>query len=364
MEYNFFQTKDFIQEDSFIKWVKYGENDSFWLEFQLNYPEKSQMIEEAIRFIRQVDEVESQKFPNIDQSKVWTIINENIDEQEHFTHEVPSHNIFLNWRILNWVAAAILVIGLGFGIWYPINDKEVSYQDLIATAEKQNILIEKINHSTNPLVVKLEDGSVITLAKNAKLSYPQHFDTQKRQVFLSGEAFFEITKNPNKPFYVYANEVVTKVLGTSFIIKAFENAPRIFVTVKTGRVSVFHQHKISLTDPEEKGLIITPNQQAIFSRKEERLEKTLSENPILIQNLSEIRVQSFEDRPVAEVLKVIEKAYGITIIYDEEVLSHCIITTTLTDESLFNKLDIMCKTIGASYKVVDAQVVIQSNGCQ
>ncbi len=364
MIYNFFQAKDFVQEDSFIQWVKYGKNDLFWQEFQSNYPEKAEVIEEAIHFIKQIDEVESLKYPNIDQSKVWSAINENIEEQENSTDEVTPHSIFLNWNALNWVAAALIVIGLGFWIWYPIDDKKVSYQDSVTTAAKQNALIERVNYSSNPLSVKLEDGSVITLAKNAKLSYPQHFDAQKRQVFLSGEAFFDITKNPNKPFYVYANEVVTKVLGTSFIIKAFENAPQIFVTVKTGRVSVFHQNKISLTDPEEKGLIITPNQQAIFSRKEERLMKTLSENPILIQNLSEIKVQSFEDRPIIEVLKVIEKAYGITIIYDEEVLSHCIVTTTLTDESLFNKLDIMCKTIGASYKVVDAQVVIQSNGCR
>jgi hypothetical protein len=234
---------------------------------------------------------------------------------------------------------------------------------LVATAEKQIKLIEKINTSNSPLAIKLEDGSVITLSKNAKLSYPRHFEPNKRQVILSGEAFFEITKNPQKPFFVYSNEVITKVLGTSFTIQAFEDSKEVIVSVKTGRVSVFHQNKVTFADPEEEALIITPNQQIVFSRKDELLTKSLIDNPILIKDLSQLTKTSFEDIPVSEVLRAIEQAYGVHIIYDADQLSHCIITTTLANESLYNKLDIMCKTIGASYKIVDAQIVIQSTGC-
>ncbi len=255
---------------------------------------------------------------------------------------------------------------IGFGLKAFLsnnNPKKISYTELVATAEKQIKLIEKINNSNTPMSLKLEDGSVITLAKNAKLSYPKHFEPNKRQVFLSGEAFFDISKNPKKPFFVYSNEVITKVLGTSFTIQAFEDAPEVIVSVKTGRVSVFHQNKIALSDPEEKALIITPNQQIVFSRKAESLTKSLVESPLLIKDLSQLPEQSFEDKPVSEVLKAIEQAYGVHIIYDADQLSNCIITTTLANESLYNKLDIMCKTIGASYKIVDAQIVIQSMGC-
>lgn len=65
---------------------------------------------------------------------------------------------------------------------------------MVATAEKQIRLIEKINTSNSPLAIKLEDGSVITLSKNAKLSYPRHFEPNKRQVILSGEAFLKSLK--------------------------------------------------------------------------------------------------------------------------------------------------------------------------
>ncbi len=62
-----------------------------------------------------------------------------------------------------------------------------------------------------------------------------------RDVYLSGEAFFEVTKNPDRPFRVFANEIVTKVLGTSFTVRSFENDTTIQVIVRTGKVTVYSQ---------------------------------------------------------------------------------------------------------------------------
>lgn len=365
MEYKFFQTQDFIKDDAFILWVKYGKNDAFFQAFLLENPEKQPFIHEASNFIKKIVEAEKLRQPNFNQAKVWTLINENIDtDSETTTAGFIQLSGFSKWIKYGWAAAAVLILGIGLKSFLSINDaKKISYRELVASAEKQTKLIEKINKTNSPLFIKLEDGSVITLAKNAKLSYPCHFESNKRQVFLSGEAFFEITKNPRKPFFVYSNEVITKVLGTSFTIQAFDEASEVVVIVKTGSVSVFHQNKVAFADPEEEALIITPNQQIVFSRKDELLTKSLVETPILIKDLSQLTQQSFEERPVSEVLKVIEQAYGVNIIYDADQLSHCIITTTLANESLYIKLDIMCKTIGASYKIVDSQIVIQSTGC-
>lgn len=365
MEYKFFQIQDFIKDDAFIRWVKYSENDAFFQSFLSKNPEKQTVINEASNFIKKVAEAEKPRQHNINQAKVWSLISSNIyDGSETPTSGFLRQFHSSKWVKYSWAAAAMVVLGIGLKSFMPINNPEkISYSQLVATAEKQTKLIEKVNDSDLPISIKLEDGSVIKLAKNAKLSYPRHFEPNKRQVFLSGEAFFEITKNPQKPFFVYSNEVITKVLGTSFTIQAFEDAPEVIVRVKTGRVSVFHQNKIAFADPEEEALIITPNQQIVFSRKEESLTKSLVETPILIKDLSQLSQQSFEDRPVSEVLKAIELAYGVHIIYDADQLSHCIITTTLVNESLYSKLDIMCKTIGASYKIVDAQIVIQSTGC-
>ncbi|SOE21025.1 protein of unknown function [Spirosomataceae bacterium TFI 002] len=365
MEYKHFQTEDFIKDEVFIRWVKYGENESFFQEFILENPHKKSCIEEACGIVKLLVKAESGESINIDQSSVWSHISDKLEEPQTIPKTVFLSKVkHFKWTKTFWAAAALLIIGLvSKGVLDNTQRETISYTELLEVAEKQTKLIEKVNNSSEPLLVELTDGSTILLSPSAKVSYPTKFDESKRQVFLSGEAFFDVIRNPRKPFFVYANEVVTKVLGTSFTIKAEDDDNNVVVSVKTGRVSVFQQNKIDLIDPEEKGLIITPNQQIVFSRKEESLKKSLVNSPILVQDLSFFKERSFEDKPVTEVLKVVEEAYGVHIIYDADQLSNCIITTTLADESLYSKLDVLCKTIGASYKVIDAQIVIQSGGC-
>ena len=86
--------------------------------------------------------------------------------------------------------------------------------------------------------IVLKDNSHVTLNSKSKISYPNLFQ-YNRNIRLEGEAFFEVAKNPDQPFFVYANGLVTKVLGTSFIISAFETEKDVKVVVKTGKVSVF-----------------------------------------------------------------------------------------------------------------------------
>jgi hypothetical protein len=72
----------------------------------------------------------------------------------------------------------------------------------------------------------------------------------------------------------------------------------------------------------------------------------------------------FDEVSVNQIFEVIEKRYGIKLIFNEELLSKCIITTKLRDESLYDQLDLICSIIGGTYKEVDAQIVIESKGCK
>ena len=88
----------------------------------------------------------------------------------------------------------------------------------------------------------MPDESTVELAANSRIAYANNFDSAgTRDVYLSGEAFFKVTKNPCRPFRVFANEIVTKVLGTSFSVRSFEKDTVIQVTVRTGKVSVYSQ---------------------------------------------------------------------------------------------------------------------------
>ena len=110
-------------------------------------------------------------------------------------------------------------------------------------------------------------------------------------------------------------------------------------------------------------MVLTPNQKVIFGKDNERLTRTLIEKPVLLLSITELQQFSFKDVPVEQIFTVLEKAYGAKIIYDKDAMINCHLTTSLTNETLFEKLDIICAGIEASYKVVDAQVIIASNGC-
>jgi ferric-dicitrate binding protein FerR (iron transport regulator) len=268
-------------------------------------------------------------------------------------------------NLLKLVSVFFVVFYVGFLVWQSIPTQSINYTDLVGSFNNKNQLIEVKNSQTKPLIITLEDGSKIHLSKNSRISYPIHFDKENRTVFLSGEAFFDITRNPKKPFFVYSNEIITKVLGTSFTIKAFEKDVNVTVSVKTGQVNVYNQRRINVSDPETKGIILTPNQKGIFNRDTENLSKALVEKPMPL-NTIEIKNynQSFDEVPVSQVINSLATLYGIKIIYHDEQLSKCIITTRFKNEPLPDKLDLICQLIGGSYKEVDAQIIIESKGCK
>ena len=248
------------------------------------------------------------------------------------------------------------------------NLKTVSgMQELLSNTKKPGLL-EKINTTSRPLLVKLEDKSQITLTPGSRIRYPEKFINNKREVFLNGEAFFEISKDPERPFLVYSNGLVTKVLGTSFTIKAYDSAREVMVEVKTGRVSVFAQSDPDLNEKlsrrELEGMILSPNQKIIYERDGIRMVKTLVEKPQIILPKSQIPQFEFEDTPANEAFESIAKSYGIDILYDEELLSGCPLTATLDNQSLHEKLSIICKAVEASYEILDGQVIIHSKGCR
>lgn len=349
--------QDFLAYDSFILWVNQKEENAFWDDFVLEYPEKADVFNEAILLAKSLHQIEFDLNPNLNENKIWKNIHLSIKETDS-VRVWPTH-------LLKLAALFIVVLSTGLFIWLGNPTKSINYTDLVSSFEAKNKLIEVKNTETRPIIITLEDGSKIHLSKNSKISYPIHFEKENRTVFLSGEAFFDIAKNPKKPFFVYSNEIITKVLGTSFIIKAFEKDANVTVSVKTGRVNVYNQRRVNVSDPETKGIILIPNQKGIFNRETENLSKSLVEKPLPLANV-EIKNynQSFDEVPVGQVINSLANLYGIKIIFNDELLSKCVITTRFKNEPLHDKLDLICQLIGGSYKEVDAQIIIDSKGCK
>lgn len=259
-----------------------------------------------------------------------------------------------------WTAAAAVVIASGFG-WLFFQQPGFQEENIVQTPQTPHG-IEVKNTATNPRKIHLEDGSVVILKANSNITYPEHFGKQSRSVFLKGEAFFNVKRDPNKPFVVHTGELVTEVLGTSFTVKSYEESQAIEVVVATGRVSVYEN---STKKPlQRNGVILTPNQKITFDKTSRKLTPSLIERPVVIHVPSTPSLFVFEETPLPKVLKKLENAYGVQIIVENQTLNQCVFTADLNELPLHTQLDLICKSINATYEQRGTSLFINGEGCK
>lgn len=353
--------EDFLNNDSFVKWVLTGTDNDYWLLFKENYPEKTPLLLQSQQIILTLQSAEEPGFA-IDSKKTWSRIQQTLN-----TDLQPAQLPIKKYRLgINKYLSAIIIVlvFLASGsIWYFQHNNQDSYSSIIQERARDRAIIEKTNENSEPLIVHLPDGSTATLDKYSKISYPEGFDSLQREVYLTGEAFFNVTKDRKRPFYVYAGELVTKVLGTSFNIRAFENDPEVVINVQSGRVSVSPQKRYLKNNKNTASLILLPNQEGVYNKSAYSLNKTLSATPLPISPPSSTLLKDYEDISVVQLFSILSQVYEVQILFNQEDLASCYITTNLTNQTLFESLEIICTTIGATFNIIDAQIIIESGGC-
>ena len=256
------------------------------------------------------------------------------------------------WRSgpVRWAAAAVLVCAVGVGLLL-LGGRRGRPTPAVAAAWTRYA-----NTTRQVQLLVLPDGSRVSLSPGSRLRYAAHLAGPKRAVYLTGEAFFDVTRNPARPFLVLTRQVVTTVLGTSFRVRAYAGSPTATVAVRTGRVAVQARagaHLEATPDrPPRAGVLLLPNQQVVYSPATHQLRKDLVPRPVVLAPQSFV----FDDRPVAEVLAALEKAYGIPLDYDRAALAGTTVTLNLTTPSLYGKLGVLCETLGVSYEEANARI--------
>jgi transmembrane sensor len=351
--YENFKTEEFIHDSFFREWVLKNTPDttSFWESWIVGNPEKKQDIDAAKMIILSF---KMKEIP-IEESEIKEGINSILTSIK--TPQTPVVPLYQR-RWLRMAAAIALLVTLSF--WW-ITKNAVDTQQLSKTGAYTEGVMNKEN---KPLSVTLPDGSTVVLQKNSEIYYAKTFDNSLREVRFKGEGLFDVVENPNKPFIVYSGDVVTKVLGTSFTIKAFDKENKVTVNVLRGKVSVSattKQHDKEVAKPE---VILTPNQKAVFSKAEDKLEQTLADAPKAIPSNDTLQQFTFEETPVKEIFLSLEKIYHVDIVFDEKALKNCALTTVIGDETFYEELNLICKIIGANYRVAGVQVIISGKTCQ
>jgi transmembrane sensor len=360
MDYTHFNVEDFASNESFIDWVNQSDPEAvrFWNLYISSHPEIREKVEKARALVFNLKRAEEITYDPAQVESMWGKIQEKVEHEK----DPSTASARANWAVAAACLSLLCAAVIGWFV-FPRPKAEPSWK-----AYHQQTLIgfaEQVNETDQPLKIELEDGSTVVLDAKSRLKYRTTFlKDSTRQVYLLGKAFFDVARNPYKPFIVHSNEIVVKVLGTSFRVEAPENGENILVSVKTGKVSVYAVADKATDDLQKDGVILLPNQQVSYERKERLFSKTLVEYPEVLRT-TPIGPSDFvfDNTPIAEVFRTMEAAYGIEIIYNEEVMKNCYITAPLGSEPMQEKLRIICQTIGAAYEIIDANVVINSSGC-
>jgi transmembrane sensor len=357
MNYYQFEAEDFAADDYFKKWVYLpdAESNAFWEEFLKDYPERYYQLNNAKILVLALRHVNKKKADEAQVARLWSWIEETVDYDDR---------IIFKGRLkknLIWTAAASVLLLIGFGLFQ--QNKFVEEDKFGLTQPPVGQWTEASNSTETPIKIQLIDGSKIWLEKNSYIRYNTDFEDSLRVVYLNGTALFEVHKNPSKPFLVYSNDLVTKVLGTTFLVQANEKDPDVTVSVKTGKVSVYSRYAEKSQDPEVSGIVLTPNQKAIFQRDIKTLSKTIVPKPLVLVGKSDLSSFVFEDASAATVFHTLEQVYGLDVIFDEELMRNCTLTVNISKEDLFQKLEVICKVLDVNYKLINAQVIIYSKGC-
>ena len=263
--------------------------------------------------------------------------------------EQPSHRIrFINKRFIRMAAAAIFM-GFIISLFFLFNGSSkkqtlasIAVQQFDGSSKKQVPESVAIKHKENR-VICLPDGSTVILSPGSKLNYPSSFDRlAKREVFLEGQAFFDIKHNASRPFIVHTGKLETIVLGTAFNIKALPGETEITVTVKRGKVKVIDQNKILG--------VITPNQQITYNQqKVSSILKIVDSGDSYLEWKEQDLL--FDNLTIAEAAELLEEQYKVKItISDQSISSQRFTATFPKNESLEQALKSICVFNEVAYK--------------
>ncbi|MEM1134504.1 MAG: FecR domain-containing protein [Bacteroidota bacterium] len=306
MDYKEFLLEDFLADEFFVNWVKKPNtaSDHFWYKWINTYPKKAEIVKEARKIILSTSYQHQHQPTEEDYLHVLEKIHQRKYSKLHKL-KVPKKQFHI-WRF----AAAIIVLIAAVAAFYFNSTNIFKRGTVTAETPKLQEIIRTVPNGQK-LQIKLPDGSQVKINSGSKFWYSKDYNQNDREVYLEGEAFFEVIPDPFRPFKVHAGGIVTEVLGTSFNVKAYEKDAIVKVAVAEGKVSVFDNEKNHVLP------IILPGNMAVFDIQSGRLGQKQAD---LEKELAwEKNIIFLEKANFNEVLYELEKWYGITFIVSPDV---------------------------------------------
>jgi transmembrane sensor len=283
MKLNLNNTEDFEIIAKYLAREMSNEEVSRFEKLIESSPENKNIVEEMKKQWENIGVYQKRK--EIDTNKGWESLHDRLSSENLIPeNNVIEHRIAPVW--VKWAATVAVLMVIASVSFFSIN------------RHNSNLISLQTGNESNTLIQTLTDGSVVYLANNTTFSYPSQFSSDERRVNLKGEAFFDITSNPKKPFRIETDQVIVEVLGTAFNVKS-ENGNSFELAVERGKV------RVTLKSNPSQSQIVLPGEK--ISTSNNRLVKEKNNNSSYFAWRT-IKMR-FKDETLNNVLNVINKNY-------------------------------------------------------
>ncbi len=378
-----------LRDETFLNLVKNTNNTVDQLDvLEKEFPGQREAIAYAVKFVK-ANLSDQKSMQANDVSAIWSNLKEYLSQSKRSTFQRFIYHEF-------WKVAAVLIIVLASSIFVyeriskdPLgkiaeieavaddeamiilsdgskhklskNDSRIEYSadggEVVVKDEQQEEKLENINTSKaatiNQIIVPfghrhsitLSDGTRVQLNSGSRLVFPAEFSDKNREVFLKGEGYFEVFKNPDKPFIVKTDFIDIKVLGTVFNVSAYEEEQMASAVLVEGKVVVAQKNKL-FGNTEKK---LSPGQGCFYSsitftsdiRNVDLYEYVSWKDGLLL----------FKDKPLVNIVNRVEKYYNKKILIDGEKLENTLVSGKLVlADDIDEVMQYLAKTLEARYE--------------
>lgn len=243
-------------------------------------------------------------------------------------------------RYILRIAAAVIIGMVGLGTWYTI--KSLSGYDQVA-----------LEQGTEQ--IELADGSRVTLNAGSSIKYSVDRDEGERKVRLTGEAFFEISRDTTRPFIIDAGAASVQVLGTSFNVRAYSETEKVEVTVSSGLVAM------SSRKNKDKQIVLRKGNAGILYGDSNKLKLIELADPNAFA--WKTREIFFEETPLREVVDVLSQVYHTDIRLADASLQSCPLTVTFSQQEFSAVMNVLTSTLDLQMSRENGSIILSGKGC-
>ncbi|MCY7350415.1 MAG: FecR family protein [Cytophagaceae bacterium] len=265
------------------------------------------------------------------------------------------------WRL--WpgrVAAALVVLVLSWVLYEQVRPKSSGYPESASQRRAENPVVRFVNVQGSLVRHRLPDGTLVWLHPQAELRYPRVFGPHRRAIAFAGEAYFDVVRDEARPFLIQCGTMRVRVLGTRFNVVALPRQALYEVAVVSGSVAVSTPERAA--SARLRTVVLKPKQQALFEVTTHRLLM----NEVRAQPLKKLYEPvsvAFNDTPIREVVRQLERRFDVTMRVGNQALYDCQLTADFNQQPLPVILELLCESLDATYTISGGTILLEGSGC-